>query len=106
MIHPDDIDGLIAAIQVHLEAGHVGFHGLLSPHQMNYRECYHQVCMLSAEWSNEGIAEFDNRYVRGLRELLNRLALEAPPGSVVYAVNTTFHGREANENHQPERMAA
>jgi hypothetical protein len=94
MVHPDDIDGLIGALQVHLSAGHVGFHGLYAQHQMDYRASYHQVCLLSAKWSNESTAAFDNRYVRELRGLLNDLGTTPAVDPAVYAVNTTLRGRE------------
>jgi DNA-binding XRE family transcriptional regulator len=58
LIDPQDVDAVVSAMQTHLESGAVGFHGMLSPHQMNYRECYHAVCLLSAEWSNDS-REFD-----------------------------------------------
>lgn len=100
-LHDDEI---VAEMQRRLARGSVGFHGLYATHQMDYRASYHQVCLLSAEWSNEP-GQFDNRYVRGLRELLNRLGEFQAVDPGVFAVNTTFHGRSAFEDHAP-RVAA
>lgn len=101
-IHDDEI---VAEMQRRLARGTVGFHGLYARHQMDYRACYHQICLLSARWSNESSDAFDHRYVRELRNLLNELGEYRPMDPDVYAVNTTFHGRSAFEDHAPAKAA-
>lgn len=106
MIHPDDIDGLIGALQVHLSEGRVGFHGLLADFQMDYRASYHKVCLLSAGWNNESPEAYATRHVRELRELINRLGTTPAVDPKVYAINTTFIGKStAFQDHQPREAA-
>lgn len=96
-------DEIVAEMQRRLARGTVGFHGLVSPHQMDYRAAYHEVCLLSARWSNEP-GQFDRPLVRELRDLINRLSTTPAVDPAVYAVNTTYHGKEtAFQNHQPTR---
>jgi len=94
-------DEIVAEMQRRLARGSVGFHGLYAPHQMDYRASYHRVCLLSAEWNNTP-GEHDNRYVRTLRQLLDENGTSPAPDPGVFAVNTTFHGKEtAFQDHAP-----
>jgi hypothetical protein len=103
VIHPDDIDGLIGAIQPHLAAGHVGYAGLFSPVQLNYHGMWSEIVWVISDLSNQ---DFDHPYVRRLREEMNRIVDSGALPPEVFAVNATFHGREALENHQPVQEAA
>lgn len=91
LIDADDIDQVVEAMQRHLEEGTVGFHGLASAHQLQYREMFHAVCLLSADWNN---ATFDEYHTRSLRNLLNEVTNNDLPVSYVLRVNTTLPGRE------------
>jgi hypothetical protein len=103
-LHDDEI---VAEMQVRLARGTVGFHGLYAAHQTDYRAAYHQVCLLSARWNNESTHTFDSRFVRELRGLLNELGTFRAVDPGVFAVNTTFHGKEtAFQDHQPRREDA
>lgn len=103
MIHPDDIDGLIGALQPHLDGGRVGYAGLFSPVQLNYHGMWSEIVAVIADLSNQ---DFDHPYVRRLREEMHRIVDSGALPPEVFAVNTTFHGREALEDHQPARAAA
>lgn len=86
-------DEVVSAVQRHLNAGVIGFHGLYAQHQMDYRASYHEVCLLSSEWSNrDGL--FDEPLVKELRELVNRLGTTPAIDPAVFACNTTFIGAE------------
>jgi len=103
-IDPEDIDGLIAALQVHLQEGRVGFDGLFSRHQMNFKNCWRELCQTISDVINGSDANFDNEELTVIRNRMNELADTVPYDHLVYAVNTTFYGKDtALQDHAPKR---
>jgi len=93
-IHPDDIDGLLAAIHVHLQAGRVGFNGLMSPSQMDYHSCWNALCQTISDVVNGSAENFKNEELTVIRNRVNELAEFKTPELLTYAIATTRYGRE------------
>lgn len=95
-------DELVAEIERRLEQGVLGFHGLYSTNQQNFREMW---CDLS-DWVHiESLRDFDDvqRVRLKMLEITDRHDGERVQARrQIYAVNTTYHGREALEEHQPK----
>lgn len=95
-------DDLVAEVERRLEQGVLGFHGLYATNQQDFREMWIDL----GEWVHEqSNAAFDDTQRLRLKmlEIVDRHdgeRVQARRG--VYAVNRTFHGRAAEENHQPE----
>lgn len=103
MVDENDIDGLISALQVHLQEGRVGFDGLFSRHQMNYKNCYRELCQTISDVCNGSEENFKNEELTVIRNRMNELAGSVPYDKLVYAINTTFLGKDnAYQDHAPK----
>lgn len=94
-------DELAQEVERRLDAGVMGFHGLYSTNQMNWREAWVDVMDLLHDLCN---GDFDKWQPH--RQMMYDAQARHDGDRVqnrrkVYAVNTTFHGRSAEEDHAP-----
>lgn len=96
---PDD--AIVTEMERRLNLGTVGFHGLYSSNQMDYREAWRDVM----DWVNDMCnADFD--YWNPVRATM-LAAFDRHDGDriesrrQVFAVNTTYYGEDAEKDHQP-----
>ncbi len=94
-------DDLVAEMERRLTAGTVGFAGLYSSNQMDYQEAWadvmdwlHDMCNADFDRWNplrqvmiEAVARHDGDRIQSRRQ--------------VFAANTTYYGRRADEEHAP-----
>lgn len=89
-------------VEKRLSVGMFDFLGLYSTNQQNYRAAWDEVMNAVHELC---LHDFDK--YQPLRQLMLD-AMDRHQGErrqemrKVYAINTTFHGREANEDHSPQ----
>lgn len=86
-----EIDETIAKMQEFLDAGVVGYHGLYSKNQQDYRNMWWELSIFVNELRNE---HFDDFFLTSIKNKMNTLASEAPQAPEPFAVNTTRYGRE------------
>jgi hypothetical protein len=104
-LHGCTNDELVSEVEHRLGGNTLGFNGLYSTNQQNYREAWVDVMDWLHDMCN---ADFDKWNPH--RQMMTA-ALERHGGDnvqnrrQVYAVNTTFHGRSAFEDHAPEQAA-
>lgn len=103
-LHDCTNDELVQEVERRLQGNTLGFHGLYSTNQQNWREAWCDV----ADWVNDMCnADFDRFHP--MRQIMCD-AIGRHTGTLessrrqVYAVNTTFHGRSAFEDHAPEQV--
>ena len=102
-LHTCANDELVKEVERRLQGNTLGFHGMYSTNQQDFREAWCDAMDLLHDLCN---GDFD-RWQPHRQMMID--ALERHGGDrvqnrrQVYAVNTTFHGRAAEEDHSPQQ---
>lgn len=101
LLHEATDQELAAEFERRSNAGRMGWHGMYSTNQINYREAWTDAMDQLHQRCND---DFDrwNPHRTMMQEALERHLGVATERREVYAINTTYHGRSAFENHAPE----
>lgn len=102
-LHDDEI---VAEMQRRLDRGSVGWHGLLSAHQRSFRDIW---CALYGYLNDRCNRTGDPGALSEawiIRDRMHLLINEGSDEIKIFAVNTTYLGRSAFEDHSPRRDAA
>ena len=95
-------DELVDEVRVRLNDGVLGYKGLLSTNQADHDSMWQEMF----SWiSAQVLADPDNETIKALRVEFLRITDEHTPKGV-FAVNTTFFGRSAFEDHAPKPYLA
>lgn len=98
-LHDDEI---VAEMQRRLSRSTVGFEGLYSANQLNFRAMWHGIADTIHAMSNE---DFDHPHVKRIRERFHELAGSTTLfNPAVFAVNSTYLGVERIEEHQARAL--
>ena len=92
-------DDLVAEVQNRLTAGVLGYSGLYSRNQLDYCGAWWALCSyvheLRGKWPNELVPKL-------MWDKITELARTKTEAPGVFAVNTTFHGVAARQDHAPQ----
>jgi hypothetical protein len=94
-------DELVAAVEHRLEGNTLGFSGLYSTNQQNYREAGQDTMDWLHDMCNADFERWNPHRQVMIAALERHGGDQVQVRRQVYAVNTTFHGRSAFEDHAP-----
>lgn len=103
-LHDCTNDELVQEVERRLAGNTLGFHGLYSTNQQNYREAWCDVMDWLHQCCNTDFERWHPHRDMMIAALERHVGDNVQNRRQVYAVNTTYHGRSAFEDHAPERV--
>ena len=97
---------LTAEVERRLGNNEMGFSGLYSSNQQDFREAWTDAMQELHRLCNEDFERWQPHRQLMVECLERHVGVNGPSRRRVYAVNTTYHGRDAEEDHAPESEAA